>query len=183
MVPLPIRIALAVAALAVAGFMALQLSAEKRLKDSRDTVYEVLKRGDPRREDAIRTLLDVADVQPGTEALLLASSARCCASSTAHRSGGIRYRGLSRCARSSALSAAGRSTSFSAKPSVSQVRKLSGSRPTARRARAAPGRSSPRELRALEASSSASVPGCTSATASSVRIASSRRGSPRFRTS
>lgn len=76
MVPLPIRIALAVAALAVAGFMALQLSAEKRLKDSRDTVYEVLKRGDPRREDAIRTLLDVADVQPGTEALLLASSAR-----------------------------------------------------------------------------------------------------------
>ena len=36
--------------------MGLQLSAEKRLKDSRDTVNEVLKRGDPRREDAIRTL-------------------------------------------------------------------------------------------------------------------------------
>ena len=35
---------------------------------------EVPERGDPRREEAIRTLLDVADVQPGTEALLLASS-------------------------------------------------------------------------------------------------------------
>ena len=56
--------------------MGLQLSAEKRLKDSRDTVNEVLERGDPRREDAIRTLLDVADVQPGSEALLLASTAR-----------------------------------------------------------------------------------------------------------
>jgi cytochrome c-type biogenesis protein CcmH/NrfG len=74
--PLPVRIALAVGALAVAAFMGLQLSAEKRLKDSRDTVNDVLKRGDPRREDAIRTLLDVADVQPGSEALLLASTAR-----------------------------------------------------------------------------------------------------------
>jgi len=74
--PLPIRVGLAVCALAIAAFMGLQLSAEKRLKDSRDTVNEVLKRGDPRREDAIRTLLGVADVQPGTEALLLASTAR-----------------------------------------------------------------------------------------------------------
>ncbi|HMJ97573.1 MAG TPA: hypothetical protein VK486_17125 [Thermoleophilaceae bacterium] len=76
MIPFPLRLVLAVGALALAGFMGLQLSAEKRLKDSRDTVNEVLKRGDPRREDAIRTLLDVADVQPGTEALLLASTSR-----------------------------------------------------------------------------------------------------------
>jgi hypothetical protein len=76
MIPLPLRLVLAVGALAVAAFMGLQLSAENRLKDGRDTVNEVLKRGDPRREDAIRTLLDVADVQPGTEALLLASTAR-----------------------------------------------------------------------------------------------------------
>jgi cytochrome c-type biogenesis protein CcmH/NrfG len=76
MIPLPLRLVLAVGALAVAALMGLQLSAEKRLKDGRDTVNEVLKRGDPRREDAIRTLLDVADVQPGTEALLLASTAR-----------------------------------------------------------------------------------------------------------
>jgi hypothetical protein len=76
MIPVPLRLLLAVGALAVAAFMGLQLSAEKRLKDGRDTVNEVLKRGDPRREDAIRTLLDVADVQPGTEALLLASTAR-----------------------------------------------------------------------------------------------------------
>jgi hypothetical protein len=76
MMPAPVRVVLALAALAVAVFMGLQLSAEARLKDSRDTVNEVLKRGDPRREDAIRTLLDVAGVQPGTEALLLASTAR-----------------------------------------------------------------------------------------------------------
>jgi Flp pilus assembly protein TadD len=76
MLPLPVRLVLALGALAVAGFMGLQLSAEKRLKDSRDTVIEVLERGDSRREDAIRTLVDVADVQPGTEALLLASGAR-----------------------------------------------------------------------------------------------------------
>jgi hypothetical protein len=76
MIPLSIRVSLALGALAIAAFMGLQLSAEKRLKDSRDTVNEVLERGDPRREDAIRTLLDVADVQPGTEALLLASTAR-----------------------------------------------------------------------------------------------------------
>jgi cytochrome c-type biogenesis protein CcmH/NrfG len=75
-IPLPVRLALALAALALAAFMGLQLSAEKRLKDSRDTVNEVLKRGDPRREEAIRTLLDVAEVQPGTEALLLASTSR-----------------------------------------------------------------------------------------------------------
>lgn len=76
MIPLPVRIVLALIALAVAGFMGLQLSAEKRLKDSRDTVNEVLQRSDPRREDAIRKLLDVSRVQPGTEALLLASTAR-----------------------------------------------------------------------------------------------------------
>jgi hypothetical protein len=76
MIPLPLRLLLAVGALGLAAFMGLQLSAEKRLKDSRDTVNEVLERGDPRREDAIRRLLDVADVQPGTEALLLASTAR-----------------------------------------------------------------------------------------------------------
>jgi hypothetical protein len=76
MIPAPLRIALALVALAVAGFMGLQLSAERRLKESRDTVNEVLQRGDPRREDAIRTLIDVSRVQPGTEALLLASTAR-----------------------------------------------------------------------------------------------------------
>jgi hypothetical protein len=71
-----VRLALALGATAVAAFMGLQLSAERRLKDSRDTVNAVLERGDSRREEAIRTLLDVADVQPGTEALLLASTAR-----------------------------------------------------------------------------------------------------------
>lgn len=76
MIAAPLRIALALVALAIAAFMGLQLSAEKRLKDSRDTVNEVLKRGDPRREDAIRTLVDVSRVQPGTEALLLASTSR-----------------------------------------------------------------------------------------------------------
>ena len=76
MMPAPVRIVLALVALAIAGFMGFQLSAEKRLKDSRDTVNEVLERGDPRREDAIRTLLDVSRVQPGTEALLLASQSR-----------------------------------------------------------------------------------------------------------
>lgn len=76
MMPLPVRIVPAFVALAIAGFMGLQLSAEKRLKDSRDTVNEVLERGDPRREDAIRTLVDLSEVQPGTEALLLASQSR-----------------------------------------------------------------------------------------------------------
>lgn len=76
MIALPVRVVLAVLALALAAFLGLQLSAEKRLKDSRDTVNEVRERGDPRREDAIRTLLGVADAQPGTEALLLASTAR-----------------------------------------------------------------------------------------------------------
>lgn len=76
MIALPVRVVLAVLALALAAFLGLQLSAEKRLKDSRDTVNEVRERGDPRREDAIRTLLGVADAQPGTEALLLASMAR-----------------------------------------------------------------------------------------------------------
>jgi cytochrome c-type biogenesis protein CcmH/NrfG len=76
MIPLPLRVLLAVVALGIAAFMGLQLSAEKRLKDSRDAVNEVRQRGDPRRAEAIRTLLDVADVQPGTEALLLASTAR-----------------------------------------------------------------------------------------------------------
>jgi hypothetical protein len=75
-IALPLRLLLALVALGIAAFMGLQLSAEKRLKDSRDTVNEVRQRGDPRREEAIRTLLDVADVQPGTEALLLASTAR-----------------------------------------------------------------------------------------------------------
>ena len=76
MMPTPVRIVLAVVALAVAGFMGLQLSAERRLNDSRETVNRVLEKGDPRREDAVRTLLDVSKVQPGTEALLLASAAR-----------------------------------------------------------------------------------------------------------
>lgn len=76
MIVLPVRVVLAVLALALAAFLGLQLSAEKRLKDSRDTVNEVRERGDPRREDAIRVLLGVADAQPGTEALLLASMAR-----------------------------------------------------------------------------------------------------------
>jgi tetratricopeptide (TPR) repeat protein len=75
-VPLGVRVPLALLALAVAGFMAVQLSAEHRVNESRDTVNEVLQRSDPRREQAIRDLLDVAGVQPGTEALLLASTAR-----------------------------------------------------------------------------------------------------------
>jgi tetratricopeptide (TPR) repeat protein len=75
-VPLALRVPLAVLALAIAAFTAVQLRAEHRLKDGRDTVNDVLQRGDPRREDAIRELLDVAEVQPGTEALLLASTAR-----------------------------------------------------------------------------------------------------------
>jgi cytochrome c-type biogenesis protein CcmH/NrfG len=74
--PLAVRLPLALLALGVAAFMAFQLSAERRLKDGRDTVNEVLQRGDPRREQAIRELLDVADAQPGTEALLLASTGR-----------------------------------------------------------------------------------------------------------
>ena len=74
--PFAVRVALAVAALGVAAFMAFQLSAEHRLKESRDTVNEVLRQGDPRREQAVRDLLDVAGAQPGTEALLLASTAR-----------------------------------------------------------------------------------------------------------
>jgi tetratricopeptide (TPR) repeat protein len=74
--PLAVRLALAALALGVAAFMAFQLSAEHRLKDARDTVNDVLQRGDPRRDEAIRDLLDVAGAQPGTEALLLASTAR-----------------------------------------------------------------------------------------------------------
>jgi hypothetical protein len=75
-VPLAVRIPLAVLALAIAAFMGLQLSAERRLKDSRDTVIQGLPRGNAAREDAIRELVDVAGVQPGTEALLAASGAR-----------------------------------------------------------------------------------------------------------
>lgn len=74
--PLALRVPLAVLALAIAAFMAVQLDAEHRLKDGRDTVTEGLPRGDQRREDAIRELVDVAEVQPGTEALLAASGAR-----------------------------------------------------------------------------------------------------------
>ncbi len=74
--PLAVRSPLAVLALGVAAFMLFQLSAEHRLKDARDTVNEVLQRGDPRRDQAIRDLLDVAGAQPGTEALLRASTAR-----------------------------------------------------------------------------------------------------------
>src|SRR5918994_6512102 len=73
---LPMRLALAALALTFSAFLFVQLAAEKRLKDSRDGVYEVLERGAPRREQAIADLRDVADVQPGTEALLLASQAR-----------------------------------------------------------------------------------------------------------
>jgi hypothetical protein len=75
-IALPLRLALALIALAVSGLLFVQLSAEKRLNDARDVVFEGLERGDPRREDAIAELLDVADLQPGTEALLLASQAR-----------------------------------------------------------------------------------------------------------
>jgi hypothetical protein len=75
-VPLVARVPLAVLALAIAAFMAVQLYAERQLKESRDTVNEVLERGDPRREQAVRDLIDVADLQPGSEALLLASTAR-----------------------------------------------------------------------------------------------------------
>lgn len=71
--PLAVRVPLAVLALAIAAFMGLQLSAEHRLKDSRDTVLQGLPRRDAAREDAIRELVRVADVQPGTEALLAAS--------------------------------------------------------------------------------------------------------------
>jgi hypothetical protein len=85
--PLAARVPLALVALAIAAFMAVQLSAEHRLKDGRDVVNEVLRRGDPQREDAIRELLDVADVQPGTEALLLASTAR--SSRGEFRQGGV----------------------------------------------------------------------------------------------
>jgi hypothetical protein len=80
----PIRVVLALAALAVATFMGLQLSAERRLKDGRETVNRVLERGNPEREDAIDELLRVADVQPGTEALLLASQSRSSREETAH---------------------------------------------------------------------------------------------------
>ena len=75
-VPLAVRVPLAVVALAIAAFLAVQLSAEHRLKENRDVVLEGLPRGDQRREDAIRALEDVAGVQPGTEALLAASGAR-----------------------------------------------------------------------------------------------------------
>jgi cytochrome c-type biogenesis protein CcmH/NrfG len=75
-VPLAVRIPLALVALALAAFFAFQLDAEHRLKSDRDTVNQVLQRGDPRREDAIDDLARIADVQPGTEALLLASVAR-----------------------------------------------------------------------------------------------------------
>ena len=75
-VPLAVRLPLAVVALAIAVFFAVQLSAEHRLKENRDVVLEGLPRGDQRREDAIRALEDVAGVQPGTEALLAASGAR-----------------------------------------------------------------------------------------------------------
>ena len=75
-VPLAVRLPLAVVALAIAVFLAVQLSAEHRLKENRDVVLEGLPRGDQRREEAIRALEDVAGVQPGTEALLAASGAR-----------------------------------------------------------------------------------------------------------
>ena len=71
-----VRVPLALVALAIAVFMAVQLSAEHRLKENRDVVLEGLPRGDERREDAIRALEDVAGSQPGTEALLAASGAR-----------------------------------------------------------------------------------------------------------
>jgi cytochrome c-type biogenesis protein CcmH/NrfG len=74
--PLAARVPLALLALAIAIFMGVQLNAERRLKESRDTVIEGLPRGDERREAAIRELEDVAGVQPGTEALLAASGAR-----------------------------------------------------------------------------------------------------------
>ena len=74
--PLAVRVPLALLALAIAVFMGVQLNAERRLKESRDTVIEGLPRGDERREAAIRELEDVAGVQPGTEALLGASGAR-----------------------------------------------------------------------------------------------------------
>ncbi len=73
--PFALRLPLALVALAIAAFMGVQLDAEHRLKDGRDTVNEGLPRGDQRREEAIRELVDVADVQPGTEALLAASGA------------------------------------------------------------------------------------------------------------
>jgi hypothetical protein len=75
-VPLAARVPLAVVALAIAVFLAVQLSAEHRLKENRDVVLENLPRGDQRREDAIRRLEDVAGIQPGTEALLAASGGR-----------------------------------------------------------------------------------------------------------
>lgn len=74
--PLAARVPLALIALAVAVFTGVQLDAEHRLKENRDVVLEGLPRGDAHREDAIRALEDVADVQPGTEALLAASGAR-----------------------------------------------------------------------------------------------------------
>jgi len=76
MIALPLRLLLALGALAVAAFMGLQLSAERRLANSRDTVNEVRERSDPRREEAIRRLVDVAELQPGTEALLVAATSR-----------------------------------------------------------------------------------------------------------
>jgi len=74
--PLVARVPLAVVALVIAVFLAVQLSAEHRLKENRDVVLENLPRGDQRREDAIRRLEDVAGIQPGTEALLAASGGR-----------------------------------------------------------------------------------------------------------
>jgi cytochrome c-type biogenesis protein CcmH/NrfG len=74
--PAAARVPLALLALAIAAFMAVQLDAEHRLRDSSDTITQGLPRGDQRREDAIRRLIDVAGVQPGTEALLAASGAR-----------------------------------------------------------------------------------------------------------
>jgi len=70
------RFLLAALALAVSAFLFLQLSAEQRLADARDAVYDTVLSGGPRREDAIAQLRAVADLQPGTEALLLASQAR-----------------------------------------------------------------------------------------------------------
>jgi cytochrome c-type biogenesis protein CcmH/NrfG len=74
--PLAARVPLALVALAIAAFMAVQLYAEHRLRESSDTITQGPARGDQRRADAIRELEDVAGLQLGTEALLAASGAR-----------------------------------------------------------------------------------------------------------
>lgn len=68
------RAVLAVVALAIAGVLAVQLVAERRLEDATETLAADPAPAD--RANALDRLDSVADVQPGTEALLAAAAAR-----------------------------------------------------------------------------------------------------------